>query len=70
MNKYESCMGCPDRNAECHGSCPGYQARRAECDAAIASKQCTGATSGYVHRSVWEKRSQNARDRKSRRKRA
>ena len=27
MNKFESCHGCPDRTATCHGSCKGYQAR-------------------------------------------
>lgn len=27
MNKFDTCQGCPDRHAECHGSCEGYQAR-------------------------------------------
>ena len=52
--------GCPDRSAECHGSCEAYQAwsraRREKQDARFADRDRHGEVTAYI-RDNWAKRS-------------
>ena len=52
--------GCPDRSAECHGSCVAYQAwsraRREKQDARFADRDRHGEITAYI-RDNWAKRS-------------
>ena len=52
--------GCPDRSAECHGSCEAYQAwsraRREKQDAKFADRDRHGEVTAYI-RDNWAKRS-------------
>ena len=52
--------GCPDRSAECHGSCEAYQAwsraRREKQDARFADRERHREVTAYI-RDNWAKRS-------------
>ena len=70
MNKYQSCHGCPDRSADCHGRCEGYQFRRAQDDKLIADRVRSGQGLTWTQPQEMERRITNARDRRARRRRA